>query len=124
VLLLLRHGDLASTSDLTKGYLHVALHHDSYRFLAISFDGTTYVFTALPFGLQSAVWAFSSIMQAVYLPLRQAGWRLSFMLDECSTLWRSAVRCWLGSYIFGRILCSLGCHLGLKKSLLGPHTLV
>ena len=124
VLQLLRLGDIASTSDLTKGYLHVPLHPASRRFLAVRFEGTTYVFAALPFGLQSAVWAFQSIMQAVYLPLRQAGWRLSFMIDDCITLWRARVECWLGTSIFVRLLCCLGAHFSLPKCLLGPRASV
>jgi hypothetical protein len=124
VLQLLRRGDLASTSDLTKGYLHVPLHPASRRFFAVRFEGTTYVFAALPFGLQSAVWAFQSIMQAAYLPLRRAGWRLSFMIDDCITLWRARVEGWLGTSVFVRVLCCLGAYFGLPKCLLGPHSSV
>ena len=124
VLQLLRRGDVASTSDLTKGYLHVPLHPASRRFLAVRFEVTTYVFAALPFGLQSAVWAFQSIMQAAYPPLRRAGWRLSFMIDDCITLWRARVVGWLGTSICVRVLCCLGAYFGLPKCLLGPHSSV
>lgn len=121
VLPLLRAGDLASTSDLTKGYLHLRLHPSASRFLAVCFDNTTYVFTALPFGLQSAVWAFSSLMHTAYLPLRIHGWRLSFMIDDCITLWRRRQYACLGAFTFIRIMCALGCHFGLAKCRLGPH---
>lgn len=124
VLPLLLPGDLASTSDLTKGYLHVPLHPDSRHFLCIQFDSRTYAFSALPFGLSSAVAVFQSIMQAIYLPLRARGWRLSFMIDDCIMLWRSAADSWLASSIFARILCALGAHFSLNKCSFGPNSLV
>lgn len=114
-------GDFTVAGDQKKGYLHMQLHPASRRFLGIRFDGVTYVFAAVPFGLGSAVWAFSSVMRAAYLPLRMAGWRMTFMLDDWLSGWRQRVACWLGSLIYVRIVCSLGFHLGLAKCQLTPH---
>jgi hypothetical protein len=63
-------------------------------------------------------------MRAMYLPMRMAGWRLSFMIDDALTLWRRMVDACLGASVFVRILCSLGCHLSLRKCRLGPNPAV
>jgi len=120
VLPLIQPGDWAFVSDLTKGYFHLPLHPSARRFLGVAYEGCTYVFAALPFGLSSAVYAFSTLMSVVHLPVRMTGRRLSFMIDDHVAIESSRAACWLRCYIHVRIWCMLGFHFGLAKCVLFP----
>jgi hypothetical protein len=120
VLPILQEGDWFFVTDMTKGYLHCALHPDSQRFLCVSFENVTYGFLAMPFGLQSAPQAYCSLMYSMYLPWRRLNRRFSFMIDDRIGVERSRAACWLHIYSFIRIACALGVHFGLEKCLLWP----
>ena len=117
-------GDYAYTTDLTKGYFHLHLHPSAQRFLAIAFNERCYVFKVLPFGLSSAVRAFTTLMHAIYLPMRAAGLRFSFMIDDRLALAPHRNHCWLDMFISVRIFSALGFHFGTAKCLLRPSKLV
>jgi hypothetical protein len=118
---LLTQEDWCYVTDCTKGYFHLALHPSFQRFVSVAFAGQTYVFTVLPFGLSSAVKAYSSVMQAMYTPMRMRSMRFSFMIDDRLGLAHSYSRCWLDIFILVRLACSLGCHFGIPKCILWPQ---
>jgi hypothetical protein len=118
---LIQPQDWGYVTDCTKGYFHLQLHPFAKRFLAVQFDGVTYVFKALPFGLSSAVKAFTDTMTVAYLPMRRQGLRFSSMIDDRIGLASSRAACWLDIYISVRLVCGLGFHLGLAKSVLWPQ---
>lgn len=117
---LVRAGDWGFVTDCTKGYLHLPLHPAAQRFLCVQFDGITYRFKALPFGLSSAVKAYTDLATVAYMPLRRQGGRFSFMIDDRISLASSRQACWLDIFITVRIVCALGFHLGLAKCVLWP----
>jgi hypothetical protein len=118
---LIQPGDWGYVTDCTKGYFHLQIHPKARRFLAVSFQGSTYVFSALPFGLSSAVKAFTDAMAVAYMPMRRQGVRFSSMIDDRIGLAPSRAACWLDIFIVVRIICALGFHLGLAKSVLWPQ---
>lgn len=117
---LVQAGDFGFVTDCTKGYLHVPLHPSAQRYLCVAFEGTTYMFKALPFGLSSAVKAFTDVMTVAYLPMRRACMRFSYMIDDRVGLAATRAACWLDILITVRVLCALGFHLGLNKCVLWP----
>jgi hypothetical protein len=121
---LVQPGDFGFVTDCTKGYLHVPLHPSAQRYLCVAFEGITYMFKALPFGLSSAVKAFTDLMTVAYLPMRRQGFRFSFMIDDRIGLAATRAACWLHIYTTVRVLCALGFHLGLKKCVLWPCQLL
>ena len=74
--------DYLITLDLSKGYHHVDMAEDSYQFLGFEWNGQYYVFTSLPFGLASAPWAFSKIIDVFVSRWRHLGHRCSGYLDD------------------------------------------
>jgi hypothetical protein len=118
---LISQDDWCFVTDCTKGYFHLALHPSFQRFVAVNFAGQTYVCTVLPFGLSSAVKAYSSVMQAMYTPMRMRNMRFSFMIDDRLGLARGYSRCWLDIFILVRLACALGCHFGIPKCILWPQ---
>lgn len=117
---LIRAGDWGFVTDCTKGYLHLPLHPSAQRFLCVAFEGTTYMFKALPFGLSSAVKAYTDLATVAYMPLRRQGCRFSFMIDDRIGVAATRQACWLDIFVTVRIICALGFHLGLAKCVLWP----
>ena len=54
ILASLRKGEWVTSIDLTDAYLHVPIHTQSQKYLRFHFQGVTYQFTSLPFGLATA----------------------------------------------------------------------
>src|SRR5207253_88437 len=61
----LRPGEYTVSVDLEDAYLHVPLHPDCYHLFRFCLNGVVYHFTALPFGLASAPWAFTKSLRPV-----------------------------------------------------------
>jgi len=74
--------DCFMLTDLKSGYHQLKMHPDTYRFLCIEFGGQLYYFTHLPFGVSSACKTYTVLMSEVYRPLRQAGQRLTALIDD------------------------------------------
>jgi len=85
------HGTLWSF-DLTSGYHHVELHRDFHTFVAFSWQGKFYVFTALPFGLAPAPYFFTKITNELAARWRRQGAGLVHYLDDFLFVERPAGR--------------------------------
>ena len=62
-------GDWATSIDLTYTYRHVPMHVSTRNYLRFAVDEVIYTFKALPFGLNTAPWEFTRIMDAVMTAL-------------------------------------------------------
>ena len=79
---LLRPGDFMCKLDLKDAYCSVPLHRRSQKFIRFQFQGRTYQFTCLPFGLTSAPRIFTKILKPVTGILRKMGIRIIVYLDD------------------------------------------
>ena len=82
VLLSVRQGDWMASIDLKEAYLQVPVHPDSRRFLRFVVQGKVYQFTALCFGLSTALQVFSWVMAPVSAILHSWGIRMRRYLDD------------------------------------------
>ena len=82
VLLSVRQGDWMASIDLKEAYLQVPVHLDSRRFLWFVAQGRVYQFSALCFGLSTALQAFSRVMAPVSAILHSWGIRMRRYLDD------------------------------------------
>ncbi|BDA41867.1 hypothetical protein COCOBI_02-6620 [Coccomyxa sp. Obi] len=110
------------TTDFTSGYHHIAVHPDYWKYLGCRLpDGTVCCFTVLPFGLSSGCRVFTTMMRKVYRPMREAGIRLSFLIDDelggAEGLEEALFQLW----ILLRVLVALGWFLGKHKCQLWPQ---
>ena len=80
--LALRKGDWVTSLDLTDAYFHVMIHRRSRRYLRFSFEGKTFQFRALPFGLCVSPYVFSRVLKAVLRHIRLQGIRVHAYLDD------------------------------------------
>ena len=46
-------------------YLHIPIHPASRKYLRFSLEGTIYQFRALPFGISTALFVFTNLMEIV-----------------------------------------------------------
>ena len=69
----LGRGALLAKLDLKEAYRAVPVHPSDQRLLAVSWNGTTYLDKALPFGLRSAPKLFSALTDAVMWILHDRG---------------------------------------------------
>jgi len=73
--LLARFGGKAifSSLDFTAGYWQVSLHHDVRKYTAFVYDGRTYQFCVVPFGLNISNTAFQQALESVLSNQIEAG---------------------------------------------------
>jgi len=78
----LRPGDWAASIDLTDAYLHIPIHRNDSQFLCFRYQGITYRFTCLPFGLSTAPRVFTRVTRIMVSFLRRRGVRVHAYLDD------------------------------------------
>lgn len=86
-------GDWFVTIDLKDAYFQIPIWKGHWRFLRFVFNGKTYEFKALPFGISLAPRTFTRCMEAVLSPLRQRGIRILNYLDDWLLCARSEDQC-------------------------------
>ena len=116
----LRKGEWVTSIDLTDAYLHVPIHTQSQKYLRFHFQGVTYQFTSLPFGLATAPLIFTSIVKEVKLIALQSGIRLHKYLDDWLIRAPSKQTCTDQTQKLLKLVKDLGFIVDLKKSDLTP----
>ena len=82
VLQSLREGDWLTSIDLKDAYFHVPIHPSSRRYLRFVWDGQVYQFRALCFGLSSAPFIFTRVLQPISVWAHRHHIRLTRYLDD------------------------------------------
>lgn len=109
-------GDFLATIDLSDAYCHVPIKDHHRRFLAFRFDGITYCWNCLPFGLASAPQAFSQLTNWVASILRSRGVRILVYLDDFLIAARSAAELQVHVRYAYDLLFRLGWQINVRKS--------
>lgn len=79
-------GDFMSTSDDKSGYWQLDMHPDMWQYLGFQYKGVYYCFKVLPFGVSTACWIYTVLKKELYRPMREAGARLQFLIDDRYTV--------------------------------------
>ena len=79
---LLQAQDWMVKLDLKDAYLQVPIHPNHQHLLTFQWEGKSYMFKCLPFGLSSAPRVFTKLLKPVVGFLRQIGCRLIIYLDD------------------------------------------
>ena len=72
--------------DLKDAYLHVPIRRNLHKFLALTCWGKLFFFRSLPFGLATARWLFSLLMEQALAELRNKGINILGYIDDL-VLW-------------------------------------
>ncbi|CAI7909611.1 unnamed protein product [Closterium sp. NIES-54] len=83
--------------DLKSGYHHVDIHPSCWKYLGFRFDGKTYVFRSLPFGLVTAPFVFTQLIKQLARRWRAMGIRVIPYVDDilflCDTEAKARATC-------------------------------
>ncbi|CAL8461715.1 g1246 [Coccomyxa elongata] len=74
--------DFLFSVDLEAAYHHVEMHPSSWKYLGFCWEGQYYVFTVLPFGLNTACWVFTKLTRELVSHWRGQGIRSVHYLDD------------------------------------------
>lgn len=114
--------DFLYTTDDKSGYWHVPVHPHFWQYLGFSWEGVDYCFTHLPFGIAPACWVYSTIKAEVYRPLRAAGVRMAYLIDDQLGAARTKAAAMFQCRVVVTIITCLGFTLSLSKCHLLPAT--
>lgn len=117
---LLQEGNWMIKIDLKDAYFAVPINQAHQRFLQFQFQGVTYQFNCLPFGLSSAPRIFTKIMKPVIAWLRQLGCRLISYIDDNLIMASSRQEAKLLGQLAVALLEGLGFTVNYEKSVLEP----
>ena len=117
---LLNKGDYMINIDLTDAYLSVPIHQTSQRFLRFMWQGKSYQFTTMPFGLNVAPRIFTKLLKPVVAWLRGQGIRLVIYLDDLLIIASSKETLNRHKQLTIALLESLGFLINYEKSMLIP----
>lgn len=113
-------GDWFATIDLEDAYFQIPIWEGHRRYLQFAFNGRTFEFCFLPFGISLAPRTFRRCMDAVLGPLRREGIRIQNYLDDWLVCARSEVQCSRAVTWLRQHLEYLDLRLNKKKSRLHP----
>lgn len=108
------------TIDLQDAYLLVPIHDDHKKYLRFEFEGTTYEFNCLPFGLSSAPYVFTKLLRPVMTYLRSREILSVIYLDDLFCVGDNAEECFKNALFAIKFLERLGFIINYKKSNLTP----
>ena len=80
--------------DLQDAYFSVPIHNSNNKYLRFVFQGITYEYQCLPFGLSSAPRTFTELLKPIIVLLRIQGIRIVIYLDDMLILDQSPERQW------------------------------
>ena len=75
-------GAWAVSIDLMDAYLHIPIHPASRKYLRFSLEGTIYQFRALPFGISTAPFVFTNLIEIVAGHIRSLGPNIHQYFDD------------------------------------------
>lgn len=117
---LITRGCFMATVDLKDAYFFVAVNEVSKRFLRFKFQGITYEFQCLPFGLSSAPLVFTKLLKPIAAYLRSKGFIIAIYLDDVICIGNTYKDCLICVTETMKLLVSLGFVINFAKSKLIP----
>lgn len=109
-----------ATLDLKDAYYLVSIDEEYTKYLRFKFNGKTYEFTCLPFGLSTAPYVFTKILKPVFTLLRSRGLISVRYLDDIWLMGESKSDCLNNLKETIKLLRSLGFIINREKSQLTP----
>jgi hypothetical protein len=106
--------------DLKEAYLVVPIANEHRKYLRFEFEGTTYSFNAIPYGLSVAPRTFTKLMKEVVSHLRGRGLISTVYLDDMLCIGKDYEECMHNVTETLKLLSCLGFVINYEKSNLHP----
>jgi hypothetical protein len=103
-------------SDLKAGYHHIQVAQEDQMYLGFQWQGRTFMFTVLPFGLASACRVYTEVMEEMYRPIRAMQCTLLSYIDDVAHLAKSLLRARALAVAIPLMLTFLGVTFSASKS--------
>lgn len=107
--------------DIKEAYFLIPIHESHAKYLRFYFNGELWEFVALPFGLCSAPYVFTKLLQPVMSHLRSRGFLSVRYLDDILCIGQTASDCLHNANETIKCLTRLGFVINDKKSILIPN---
>lgn len=115
-----RQGDWMASVDLQDAYLQVPMHQDSRRYLRFRWEGRSWQFRTLCFGLSTAPQVFTRLMGPISAVMHKQGYRLLRYLDDWLILATSKEEISRALEFLLHLCQNLGIQVNWEKSSLQP----
>jgi len=117
---LLQMGDFMTSIDLKDGFHHIPILPRHQQHLGMSWQGHTYVWTHLPFGLSASPYIFCKTLKETVNMLRRQGIRCNCYMDDLLILGRTKKECQDATQTALDTLKMFGWQINTEKSHLQP----
>jgi len=117
---LLQPGDWMTKIDLKDAYFAIPVSPSDRKFLKFQWQGVTYRFNCLPFGLSSAPWVFTKTTKPVVTFLRSIGLRIIIYIDDILILASDKQKAYEHTACLIYLFENLGFTINREKSLTEP----
>lgn len=117
---LIQQNDYLTSVDLKGAYFSVSVHPDYQKFLTFAWNGKSYNFVVLPFGLTSCPRIFTKILKPVYAVFRENNIRCCYYIDDSLIMNQDFSQCQRQTYLVISELDNLGFTINEKKSVTFP----
>jgi len=118
ILNLINRNDFLGSIDLLDAYFQIPIAKHVRKFFRFLYNGQTFEFTCLPFGLSTAPRIFTKVMKPVVQYLRSRGYRNAIYLDDLLCMDSEKTSCDIKLNETVQFLESLGFLINQKKSML------
>ncbi|XP_024141773.2 uncharacterized protein LOC112154824 [Oryzias melastigma] len=115
-----RQGDWFISIDLKDAYFHIPIYPPHRKYLRFAFQGKTYEYVVLPFGLSLSPRVFVKCTEAAIAPLRERGMRLATYIDDWLLAAQSPRDLSAHAELLTSHLIALGFTINWDKSVLIP----
>ena len=117
----LQQGEWVTSLDFSDAYFHIPVHVKSRKYLRFHFQGQSYQFRALPFGLSTAPMEFTCVVKEVKLMAQSRGIRIHQYLDDWLIRAPTRESCHQGTQSLLALCQELGWVVNMQKSELEPQ---
>ncbi len=117
-------GQWMTSIDLTDAYFHIPIKQTSRKYLRFRFQGVTYQFTCLCFGISTAPLVFTQVMKPIANRAHREGIRLHQYIDDWLCVAETQHEAVSHTQRLLQLIRTLGLKVNLEKSDLTPSTRV
>ena len=116
----LQQGEWVTSLDLTDAYFHIPIHPRFQKYLRFNVGDRSYQFTALPFGIATALLEFTMVEKEVKLMALAEGIRIHQYIDDWLMRAKTKQQCQENTHRLIHLVQSLGWIINFEKSDLIP----